>query len=181
MGRITLCLVAFIFAAGLFAQSKQLSLGVDIVIPLREFDNRLRLGRGPAVGFELPVGNTLGVTLQGAYDIMVTSDSLIGIRLKSYSLIPFQAGLKYYPQGQQKGFYGHVQLGIHITRSRFYDDVNKVFNSNDIDPTWAIGLGYQLEHVDFGVRYNPLLDLKFKEALGVGYLGVRVAYLFTMD
>ncbi|MEO5585458.1 MAG: hypothetical protein ABIQ75_08395, partial [Flavobacteriales bacterium] len=78
-------------------------------------------------------------------------------------------------------FYGHVQLGIHITRSRFYDDVNKVFNSNDIDPTWAIGLGYQLEHVDFGVRYNPLLDLKFKEALGVGYLGVRVAYLFTLD
>ena len=177
MGRLTISLVAFIFAAGLFAQDKQLSLGVDLVIPLREFNNRNRLGRGPAVGFELPVGNMLGVTLQGAYDFLVIN-KLIEPRIKSHNMIPFQAGLKYYPQGQQKGFYGHVQLGIHFSMRRYYEDA---YNSNDIDPTWAIGLGYQLEHVDFGVRYNPLLDLKFKDALGVGYLGVRVAYLFTLD
>ena len=177
MERITLTLVAFVFATGLVAQGKQISLGVDIAIPLREFDNRLSLGRGPAVGFELPAGEKLGVTLQGAYDFLVTNDSISQI-VKSSIMIPFQGGLKYYFKGQQEGFYAHAQLGIHFSMRKYYDEV---YNSNSIDPTWAIGVGYQLEHFDFGVRYNSLLSWKNHGGGGVGYLGLRLAYLIKLN
>lgn len=177
MERLTLALAVFLFAGGLFAQGSQVSLGVDVAIPLREFNNNLRLGRGPAVGFELPVGKKFGITLQAAYDFLVTTDSING-RVKSSILIPVQAGLKYYFQGQRKGFYAHGQLGIHDSMTRYRDPEH---SSNFIDPTWAIGVGYQLEHFDFGVRYNSLLNWEPVGGGGVGYLGLRVAYLITLN
>ncbi|MEO7082066.1 MAG: hypothetical protein ABIY71_11085 [Flavobacteriales bacterium] len=173
-----LAVAVLLFTGGLFAQATQLSLGVDVAIPLREFNNRnVRLGRGPAVGFELPVGDRVGVTLQAAYDFLVANDSING-RLKSAVLIPVQAGLKYYFQGQQKGFYAHGQLGIHDSMKRYRDFP---FSSNDIEPTWALGVGYQLEQFDFGLRYNNLLGWNLKGFNPVGYLGVRVAYLFNLN
>ncbi len=179
MKRIDLALVTFVFASGLFAQGSQLSVGADVAIPLREFNNQsVRLGRGPAVGFEIPVGEKFGITLQAAYDFLVINNSSNGRGVRSDILIPVQAGLKYYFQGQQKGFYAHAQLGIHNTMTR-YDD--PMFNSNFVDPTWAMGLGYQLEQFDFGVRYNNLLGWNFKGGHPVGYLGVRVAFLFNLN
>ena len=177
MKRIDLVLAALVFAGGLYAQGSQISLGADVAIPLREFNNKnVRLGRGPAVGFELSVGEKFGITLQAAYDFLVSNDSIR--RGKSSALIPVQAGLKYYLQGQQKGFYAHGQLGIHNTLTRYRDSI---FNDNDIEPTWAIGLGYQLEQFDFGVRYNNLLGWNFKGGHPVGYLGVRIAFLFNFN
>lgn len=176
MKRVNLVFAAFVFAGCLFAQGIQLSLGADVAIPLRKFNNNLRLGRGPAVGYELPVGERLGVTLQAAYDFLVTNDSITG-RVKSSALIPFQAGLKYYFQGQQIGLYGHGQVGIHDSMTR-YRDPNRSYN--DINPTWAMGLGYQLEQFDFGVRYNSLFNLNYIAHFR-GYIGLRVTYLINLN
>lgn len=175
--RLNFFWAASICAGSLFAQSSQLSLGADVAIPLRKFNNRLTLGRGPAVGFELPLGERFGLTIHGAYDFLVINDPVHGRNTRSV-LIPAQAGLKYYFQGQQKGFYGHGQLGIHISMQRLPDPF---YNFNSIDPTWAIGVGYQLERFDFGVRYNSLLNWKSNGGGGTGYLGLRVAYLIPLN
>ena len=75
MKKFLLTAAVAILSGGLMAQDNQLSFGVDLALPMGDFGDAYSLGVGPTVGFELPVGDALGVTVQVGYDIlMVKSD-----------------------------------------------------------------------------------------------------------
>ncbi|MBX2981948.1 MAG: outer membrane beta-barrel protein [Flavobacteriales bacterium] len=194
MKKITLGLAAFAFAGGLMAQSNQISLGVDLAMPLGDFGDAYGLGVGPTAGFELPIGDNLGVTLQVSYDILMPKSEVKDF-IKSASMLPAQLGLKYYFQDQQEGFYGHAQLGIHSVSTKseeittpgvpalgIPDRVTPSQTTSSTNFSWAIGVGYQLEKLDLGLRYNSISpDSDVDGAKASSYIGLRVAYLISLN
>ncbi len=104
MMKLTLSLAAMALAGSMAAQSPQISLAADLGLPIGDFGDFASFIVGPSVGFELPVGDKLGVTAQIGYQfVSLKNDNPF---IKSYSMIPVQAGLKYYFTEQQLGFYG---------------------------------------------------------------------------
>ncbi|MEZ4759448.1 MAG: outer membrane beta-barrel protein [Flavobacteriales bacterium] len=176
-------------AATVNAQSPQVSLGVDLALPLGDFGEAYSLGVGPAAGFELPVGDNLGITAQLSYQFLTVKSDLSDF-VKSSSMLPVQVGAKYYFMDQQEGFYGHVQLGIHSTSVTTEDQEFTILGttttiegetSSSTNFSWAIGAGYQLEKLDIGLRYNSISpDSDIEGAEASSYIGLRVAYLINV-
>lgn len=178
---------------GLMAQSKQISLGADLGLPLDPLSKEYTLLVGPTAGFELPLGDQLALTLQVSY-LLPQAKSDFKEVLSSASMIPAQLGLKYFFQESQKGFYGHAQVGIHAFTESFkdYDEtvdgVTVHFDGRSETQTlmsFAIGAGYQLDKFDLGLRYNMILPEADAEEAGAepeakSYIGLRVAYLLSL-
>ena len=176
-------------AATVNAQSPQVSLGVDLALPLGDFGEAYSLGVGPAAGFEFPVGDNIGLTAQLSYQFL-TVDSELKDLVKSSSMLPAQVGVKYYFMDQQEGFYGHAQLGIH-SNSVTTEDQEFTFlgqtttiegeTTSSTNFSWAIGAGYQREKLDIGLRYNSISpDSDIEGAEASSYIGLRVAYLINV-
>lgn len=186
-------MAALAFAGGMMAQDNQLSFGLDLALPMGDFGDVASLGIGPNVGFEVPVGDNLGVTIQVGYDIL-TPNSDVKDFVKSMSMIPAQVGLKYYFMDQQEGFYGHGQLGIHSMSSTSeeytipgvpgFSTATTVPSetSSSTNFSWAIGAGYQMEKLDIGLRFNSISpDSDAPDGTNSStYIGLRVAYLLPV-
>lgn len=185
MKKLTLSIAAIAIAGSMTAQSNQVSLALDLGLPLGDFGDFASLIVGPSVGFELPVGDNLGITAQLGYQIVTLKDD--NPFIKSYSMIPIQAGLKYYFMDQQEGFYGHGQVGVHsttITTEDFTILGVTVPGTSDSSTnlSWAIGAGYQLEKLDIGIRYNSIMpDGDAPDGTSSSsYIGLRIGYLLNL-
>lgn len=179
-------------AATVNAQSPQVSLGVDLALPLGDFGDFYSLGVGPSAGFEYPVGDNIGLTAQVSYMFLtVQSDFKDGV--KSSSMLPAQLGVKYYFMDQQEGFYGHAQLGIHnlslTTKEVVVPGIPPLIpemtipeeTTSSTNFSWGIGAGYQLEKLDIGLRFNSISpDSDIEGAEASTYIGLRVAYLINI-
>jgi outer membrane protein W len=184
-------LAAIALCAGVTAQaqSPQVSLGVDLALPVGDFGDFYSLGVGPAAGFELPVGDNLGVTAQISYQFLMTKSDYSDL-VKSSSMLPAQVGLKYYFQDQQEGFYGHGMLGIHSNSVTTEDQTFTVLGQtttiegsteSSTNFSWGIGAGYMMEKLDIGLRYNSISpDSDIEGAKSSSYIGLRVAYLINV-
>ena len=179
-------IAAMACSGSLLAQHNQLSLGVDLALPQGDFGKEYTLGVGPTVGFELPVGDHLGITVQAGYGFLMLKDDAKDV-LESASLIPAQAGLKYYFMESQKGLYAHGQLGIHSFTEKFKPLPAPFTREEETETStnfsWGIGVGYQLEKLDLGVRFNsisPKEEESGAEAEAFTYIGLRVAYLISL-
>lgn len=190
MKKILTVVSALVLGMSAMAQDNQISLGLDAALPMGDFGDFYSLGIGPAAGFELPVGDNLGITAQLSYQILMVQSDFSDL-VKSASMIPLQAGLKYYFQDQQEGFYGHAQLGFHMS-SVTTEDQSFTFlgttttiegsTESSTNFSWAIGVGYQMEKLDLGLRYNSISpDSDVEGAESSNYLGIRVAYLISLD
>lgn len=178
---------AIIASASLFGQNNQLSFGVDLGFPQGDFGKEFSMAVGPTGGFELPVGGHIGITAQVGYDILLLKDDIKEV-LEGATLIPMQAGLKYYFQESQAGFYAHGQVGVHMFSEKFKE--NDAFGleaetESNTNFSWAIGLGYQLQKLDLGVRYNSISPKEGEgaeggEAEAFSYIGLRIAYLLNL-
>lgn len=189
MKNFLLSMSAMVLAGSMMAQSSQLNLGVDLALPMGDFGKVYSLGVGPTVGVELPVGRNLGVTAQLAYDILMVKSDYSDM-MKSASMIPIQLGAKYYFQDNQDGLYGHAHLGVHSMTSKTKDidlgPLGKIEGSSNSSTnfSWGIGVGYQMESIDIGLRYNsitPDKDAKDAGAKASSYIGLRVAYLISFN
>ncbi len=182
--------LAFGGSIGLHAQTNQLSLGVDLGLPMDPLSKEYTFIPGVSAGFELPLGTNMGLTLQAGYLIPQAKSDFTDV-LSSASIIPVQAGLKYYFQEQQNGFYGHAQVGIHAFSESFKAiDVAGIHvadaeTRSETNLSWAIGAGYQLDKLDIGLRFNMIIPGDDAEAEGgeteaKSYIGLRVAYLLAL-
>ena len=173
--------LAFI-GTGAFAQSNQLSIGADFGFPLGDYGDFASFMVGPTAGFELPISDNVGITLQASY-LIVTLNSEIKDAFENASTIPAQAGVKFYFSEGQSGLYGHGQLGIHASSTKIADEVPIVGgeSSSTTNFSWAIGGGYQLPKLDIGVRYNSISpDSDLEGASSSTYIGLRAAFLLNL-
>lgn len=177
-----------LIGSGLLAQSKQLSFGADLIFPQGDFGKEFTMGVGPTVGFELPLGGKLGLTLQAGYDVLLLKDDIKEV-LDGASIIPAQAGLKYYFSENQNGLYVHGQAGIHAFSEKF--KANDQFGLEEetesrTNFSWGIGAGYHLGRLDIGARYNMVMageeegDGGEEEGESLSYIGLRIGYVLSL-
>jgi hypothetical protein len=147
---------------------------------------------GISVGAEHSLGKEkMGVTVQTG---LLIAPADLGNTFSDVfsSLIPIQAGYKYYLNSKERGIYIHAQIGVHMQLLRYkytYEkplgiDQNGSFitgtyeDSGSDTPTnfsYALGAGYLIsEKIDLGTRYNVIT------AFGgnFSYFGLRAAYNF---
>jgi len=165
-----------------FAQMGPVSLGLEVALPMGDFADGYSLGFGASAGYEHPVGDNIGITAQIGYIILSPADGFKDIVDKA-SMMPIQAGLKYYFMEQNNGFYGHAQIGIHnvsITTKEYENSGNTFPSASDSDSqlSFAIGAGYVVNSkIDVGVRLNVITaDSEIEGAESSNYLGFRIAY-----
>lgn len=175
MKKIILSMAAVALTSGLMAQSNQLSLGLDAGLPLGDDGDLYSLAVGPAAGFEFPVGDKVGLTAQVAYQFALMKSEFEGFSL---TLLPIQAGVKYYFTESQLGPYAHGQIGVHSATAKVeFFGISATETTTDL--SWAIGGGYQLEKLDIGLRYNMISN----GGDGVdnsSYIGIRLGYLLPI-
>jgi hypothetical protein len=178
---VTLALCTGLFTIGtLKAQTTQLSIGADAMLPIGDFSEWASFGVGPALGVEFPAGDRAAFVLQFAYNFLTPQDDA---GIDSWTMMPIQAGGKFFFQETQKGAYGSLLLGLHnqtvttkeIDGGPLVGTIPSVKES-EADFSWAVGAGYQMEKLDIGARYNAISDSNAKW----GYFGFRVAYLIGL-
>ena len=178
-----------LLASGLMAQGHQISIGADLLMPQGDFSKEFSLGVGPTLGYELPVGDKVGITIQAGYDILMLKDEIKEV-LEGATIIPAQAGLKYYFQESQSGVYAHAQAGIHAFSEKYKE--NALFGleaetESKTNFSWGIGAGYQLSKLDIGIRYNMVMAGEEEggsdgeeEGEALSYIGLRIGYILSI-
>lgn len=186
--RILMAAAAFIAltAGTTMAQNGRFSVGAELGLPLGDFGDGVGIGFGGSLRYELPIGDNMGITGTAGYMIFSGKDQDLGfgftIEGANVSLIPIMAGFKYYFNEAQDGFYAMVELGVAISKA----DVEGAESSTDFN--YAPGIGYHMENLDFGLRYQlfsqettvvePITGTSVTSSTTQGFLGLRAAYVF---
>lgn len=175
------------------AQENRFSLGVELALPMGDFGDAHGFGIGGTAGFELPVGDHLGLMAQVGYISFTGKDIDMGlggtVKGDASGSIPIQVGAKFYFTDNQEGFYAGLLTGIHMSTTEVSDlsgGTKTETNSNfSLAPLVGIIVG---ENIDIALRYQ-LIFAKSETVNTVtfatesttetnGYLGVRAAYMF---
>ena len=165
------------------AQSGRLSIGLEVAQPLGDFGDGSGTGFGGSLRYEFPMGDKLGLTITagwmtfggedieysfGGYDTTIAGPSI--------SMIPVQAGLKFYFKEQQAGLYLMGEIGAH---SLSFGEVNGVSMDGHTGLSYAPAIGFHMKKIDIGLRYQ-FFDFAGGESEGSteGYVGLRAAFVF---
>ena len=166
-----------------FAQVGPVSLGAEVALPLVDFGDAASFGYGVSAGYEHPLNDKLGVTANVGY-VMLAVDDASKDFIKNYSMMPLQAGLRYYMGEKSNGLYFHGQVGVHslsVTTNAIDLGILGTIpetTSSDSYLSFALGAGFMLsEKLDLNLRYNIITaDSEVDGATASNYVGVRVGY-----
>ncbi len=179
-----------------FAQSAangRFSIGVEGAFSAGNFTNTSNVGFGGSLRYEMPVGNNLGIMLTAGFlefGSKTVEGDVSSIKYTN-SVIPIQLGAKYYFMSQQKGFYVGVEAGVHLLTSKALgDDASGTqlfsFSGNSTAFSYDPLIGYHLDNLDFGFKYQLFTESFTTEVGGTSYtstssasyLDLRIAYVF---
>lgn len=174
------------------AQENRFSAGLEAALPMGDFGDAVGFGIGGSLGYEIPVGDNLGVLGQAGYISFAGKDydfTFLGVTTTiegpSVACIPIHVGAKYYFSDNQEGAYAGLMAGIHMLSSEGSDGTT--------DLSVAPMLGYIVgENIDIGLRYQMIFDKQTtvtydsngfpsgtaEESVTNSYLGLRLSYMF---
>ena len=162
--------IAFVFAlTPAFAEDNRFSLGAELALPMGSFGDAAGIGFGVSGRIEHPLGDNVGLCLTVGWLTFGEKDNS-GV---TETMIPIQAGIKYYFTENQNGLYGMVDLGVHSLTSKV-DFLGTTISSSVSKLSYAPEIGYHLANIDLGLRYQLIAT----DGSTTSYLGVRVAYVF---
>lgn len=186
--------MAVVGCGAVMAQESRFSAGLELAMPMGDFGDLVGFGFGGSLGYEIPVGDNLGVMAQAGYISFSAKDIEIDlgpfgtttVEGKAVGAIPIQLGAKYYFSDNQEGAYLGVLTGVHLISSEGSD------GSTDFGV--APLLGFMVgENIDIALRYQMLFHKETievtdpftgtvlassEESTTNSYLGVRAAYMF---
>jgi hypothetical protein len=166
---LTVALVTFSVASS-FAQGR-FSAGAELALPSGDFGDAVGTGFGVSVRYEAPINDNLSWMATAGF-LTFGKKEVAGIDY-SASLIPINAGLKYYFTESFNGFYGGVELGLNIAKAKAKGEIAG-FEVDESESSTEFGfapqVGYHLANFDFAVRYAIVSDFD--------YIGIRAAYVF---
>ncbi|MDX9750548.1 MAG: outer membrane beta-barrel protein [Flavobacteriales bacterium] len=165
------------------AQESRFSAGLELAMPMGDWADFTGFGFGVSLGYEIPVGDNLGVLAQAGYinfsgkDFEIDMGPLGTTTIEGASLgaIPIQVGAKYYFSDNQEGAYLGVLTGLHIMSSSAEGAES---NTNfGVAPMFGF---FVTENIDLALRYQMLFDKNevTDESTTSSYLGLRAAYMF---
>jgi hypothetical protein len=169
MKKLLLSIVAVVaISSASFAQGR-FSVGAELGLPMGDFGDAAGIGFGGSLRYEGTINDNLNWTGTLGYLTFSEKDNS-GLKV---SMIPVQAGVKYYFTESFSGFYGAAELGVHMVKSKFEGEFFGVpvsVSESSTEFSFAPALGYHLGAVDVALRYQIVSD--------ANYLGVRLAYVF---
>ncbi|MFI5218668.1 MAG: outer membrane beta-barrel protein [Bacteroidia bacterium] len=183
---MAVCIIA-LTAGTTMAQSGRLSIGLEVAQPLGDFGDAGGTGFGGSLRYEFPMGDKLGLTLTAGYITFGGKDQEFGGQTfegPSISIIPVQAGLKFYFKEQQAGLYIMGEIGMHSVST---GDVDGFEGSSNTGISYAPAIGFHMAKIDIGLRYQFFSqETSFDDGAGniisesstEGYIGLRVAFVF---
>lgn len=129
MKKIVLSFAAMALAGGMMAQENRFSGNLELGLPMGDFGDASGIGFGVTLGYELPVGDNLGIIAQAGWmtfaakDITVDLGAFGSTTVEGVALtaIPIQVGAKYYFTDNQEGFYAGALTGIHLFSAKGSD------------------------------------------------------------
>ncbi len=175
--------LTIVAATAVSAQENRFSAGLELGLPMGDFGDATSFGIGGSLGYEIPVGDNLGVIAQAGFMSFSGKDQdlgLVSIEGVNYTMIPVQVGAKYYFTDNQEGFYAMGLLGIHSMsfKSPEYEFLGVKYGGETVSDTnlsFAPGLGYIVgENIDLALRYQIISG----DGGSSSYLGIRAAYMF---
>jgi hypothetical protein len=187
--RMIVAALALIGSGAVMAQESRFSAGLELAMPMGDFGDAVGFGFGATLGYEIPVGDNLGVLAQAGYITFSAKDIEVDlgpfgtatVEGVSVGAIPIQIGAKYYFSENQEGAYLGVLTGVHLLSSEGSDGTT----SFGVAPVLGFMVG---ENIDIGLRYQLLFDKQetvdlttlqvTEESVTNSYLGVRAAYMF---
>ena len=163
-----LAVLAFSLCAvtGAFAQ---FSLGAELAIPMgTPFSDGFNMGFGGSVAYQAPINDNLSWTGYIGYQTYGAKNLPTGYSA-TFSMIPVQAGVKYYFTESGNGFYGELDLGMFFASA---DVSGGGFSGSTSESKFGFtpALGYRVSSFDLGLRYNLISD--------ANNLAFRIAYVF---
>jgi len=163
---LTAASVSFASAQGRF------SVGPEVAIPMSDFGDLVGVGIGGSLRYEAPINENLswmGTVGFISFGKKSFDDGFGGEYDFSATIIPIQAGLKYYFTESFSGFYAGAELGANLVKGKASGDGVSVSDS-ETKFGFAPQVGYHLSVIDISARYQIISDSN--------YLGFRIAYVF---
>lgn len=160
------------------AQSKMaLGVGANLALPMGTFNDIAGMGFGGGAQFEYMLSPNISGTVSATY-LMFGEKDLAGIAKYSYSIIPIQAGAKYY----FGNFYGLAEIGINLV-SLSVDIPARTFmgvtipgssaSSSASEFGFGFGAGYVLpmgkNSLDISAKYQNYASSTAAINIGVAY------------
>jgi len=194
MKKITITLAALAMAGSLMAQDSRASLGLEVAMPIGDWADFYGIGLGGTLGFEMPLGDNLGLMAQAGY-ISFTGKTIessgggvtVSVKTDSQGNIPLQVGAKYYFTDNQEGAYLGLLTGVHMASVKEIEIVGTTIEEKTtLKSNFSLApvLGFMVtENIDLGVRYQMIFakgvnEQGEEETQSNAYLGLRAAYMF---
>lgn len=148
-----------------FSQGR-FSIGPEVAMPVGDWSDVVGLGIGGTVRYEGAINDNLNWMATAGYLSFGDKEDL-GVK---FSMIPINAGVKYYFDESFSGFYAGAELGFNVVKAKYEDTGFGSFSASETKFGFAPMVGYHISVIDIGAKYALVSD--------ANYFGVRVAYVF---
>jgi hypothetical protein len=181
-----LLLILFLHGGVTHAQNRWLSLGVDAGMPVGDLADQGSLIFGPALGYEFGAGAHVSLAISTAW-MVVLPQTDFSDHIERWTMVPLQAGVKYFLGLERTGVYIQGQAGVHVITFRTAPVESGGMTIQGVDNTdmhfsYGLGPGLQLPRWDMGLRVNaiaPPSDAP-EGARASMYLAMRLAWLLSL-
>lgn len=187
-------IAAVAFAGSMMAQDNRASVGLEVALPMGDWADFYGIGIGGTLGYEMPVGDNLGLMAQLGY-ITFTGKTIessaggvtVSVKTDAQGNIPLQVGAKYYFSENQEGAYLGLLTGVHMASVKEITIVgSSIEEKTTLKSNFSLApvLGFMVtENIDLGLRYQMIFakgvnDQGEEETQSNSYLGLRAAYMF---
>ena len=178
--------MAVVLSASLFTTNVNaqiiLSGGLEVALPMGDWADVNPLGFGASIGAEYPLNDNISADVQVGY-IFLTVDDELSDFIASSSMIPAQAGVRYYIDEVGTGLYVKGLVGIHAASTKtedftFLGVTVEGETATETNLSFGAGAGFILNDViDLSLRFN-IISTDVDGGDASNYLGFRAAYNF---
>jgi len=158
-------------------QEFRLSVGPDAGLPVGDLKDAYNWMIGGSVQADIPVIQSLYVTVNAGYNNFFIKDELKQQGGKNMQLIPLKAGLKYFPVGDVFYIQGQAGVSLLANKSDLNADKSAAF-------VYAPQIGALVKlapknYLDIGFRWEGTSSF-YDGGSSANFLGLRVAYAFGL-
>jgi hypothetical protein len=125
------------------------------------FSEKYGIGYGATGRYEVPFKDKLSIIGTAGF-MLFTGKTIESAKYETITLIPIQAGIKYYFKESNKGIYGSAEAGLFVATGG---------GSSGADGGFSPGVGYRLGNFDFSGRVNITAN--------TNSFGLRIGYIVS--
>lgn len=167
---LAICIAAVSVTGYAQKGTTKIAVGADLGIPVGDFGEGFKTGFGGYAKGLFGIGEAGQITFTTGYSSFKAKGSTDEVKA-TVNVIPLLAGYRH----NFSGFYAEPQIGYSIFSTKLKSEEISG-STSDGAFAWAIGCGYVVSNVDFGVRYQSAS----KDGSSLSFVGIHVGYNFSL-